>query len=90
MLTESEKEALTARLRQMKYAKELYLLNQFRRHPDWRAALQHILKTRREFYEEMDGGWWGIPEYNFPAIEDAADQEFIDQIIRNEPSQSSP
>lgn len=84
MLSEDEKETLSARLRQFKYAKELYLLNQFRRHPDWSAALSRVLKSRRDFYIEFEKDCWGIPEYNFPAIEDAVDQEFIDEIIRNE------
>jgi hypothetical protein len=90
MLTESETEALTTRLRQFKFAKEVYLLQQFRRHPDWRTAFERILKTRRDFFVETDDGQWVIPEYKFPAIEDAVDQEFIDEIIRKEATQSSP
>jgi hypothetical protein len=69
------------------YALVLQKLDQFRRHPDWRRAMDRVRKTRREFFTVMGEGEfegrWGIRDEDVSAYIDAVDQEFIDEIIRN-------
>jgi hypothetical protein len=53
-----------------------------RSHPDWQRALKRVLDSKR-FTTTFPDGWCGILEKDLRALGDAADQEFIDEIIRN-------
>jgi hypothetical protein len=69
-------------LTQTQFALAEKKLDAFRRHPDWRHALKRVLDSKR-FLTNFPDGTRGIVEYDLPALSEAADQEFIDEIIRN-------
>lgn len=71
------------------HALALQKLKQFRRHPDWHKAFEQVLTSGR-FLTTLPDGTRGIMEKDFPALNDAVDQQFIDNNIRSEPLQPLP
>jgi hypothetical protein len=61
-----------------------YKLRQFRRHPDYAKALRKVFDTAVDLKTTPDGKVLdGILDDNTQEWFDRADQEFIDEIIRN-------
>jgi hypothetical protein len=61
-------------------------LSQFRRHPDWNRAHDRVVHSSKYSYLWMTfkDGRRALPNENVVAFFDVIDQEFIDEIIRNE------
>ena len=57
----------------------IHKLAQFRRHPDWKAALD---KSVPEFATTLADGRQAIHEKDIEALFESADQKFVDGIIR--------
>ncbi len=69
---------------QSKWALAEQKLRQFRRHPDYAKAVRKVFHTADDLKTTPDGIMLnGILDDNLQEWLDRADQEFIDQIIRN-------
>jgi hypothetical protein len=69
---------------QTKWALAEKKLNQFRRHPDYAKALRKIFDSADDLKTTSDGKMLdGILDENLQEWQNRADQEFIDEIIRN-------
>jgi len=71
-------------LTQTKYALAAAKLDQFRRHPDYGRALRKVFDTADDLKMTPDGEpLGGILDKHLLEWQNRADQEFIDEIIRN-------
>ena len=66
-------------------------LDQFRRHPDWVAALSRCWEKHREssLFVTLEDGRRGVHSENLLVLRELADQEFIDAIIRQTTTSSA-
>ena len=66
----------------LKFKNVSQTLAAFRRHPDWKAALQIVSARHRYLFIELEGGRWALPEINVEQLFDLADKEFVEDLIR--------
>jgi hypothetical protein len=57
-------------------------LRGFRRHPDWQTAFGRMLEKRNDLIVTLEDGRKALSDENAAQILEAADDEFIEELIR--------
>lgn len=57
-------------------------LSDFRRHPDYKIALEKASEKHRHLFVCIENDIYGLPEKNVEQLFNLADKEFVEDLIR--------